>query len=174
MQSNVLTYFENGAARYHPDKVAISDGQVQTTFSELQFRAKNLATRLIGFADVLNQPMAVYLPKSTSVIVANLAILYSGNFYMNLDTKIPQQRLRNILVNIGPRLVITSRTYLDHLLASDANLRLDQIVLIEDLAQGERSGGFDNLSGRFAQVLDTDPVCIINTSGSTGTPKEWF
>ena len=171
MQSNVLTYFENGAARYHPDKVAISDGQVQTTFSELQFRAKNLATRLIGFADVLNQPMAVYLPKSTSVIVANLAILYSGNFYMNLDTKIPQQRLRNILVNIGPRLVITSRTYLDHLLASDANLRLDQIVLIEDLAQGERSGGFDNLSGRFAQVLDTDPVCIINTSGSTGTPK---
>ena len=90
---------------------------------------------------------------------------------MNLDTKIPQQRLRNILVNIGPRLVITSRTYLDHLLASDANLRLDQIVLIEDLAQGERSGGFDNLSGRFAQVLDTDPVCIINTSGSTGTPK---
>lgn len=169
MQSNVLAYFEEGAARTFPDKVAILDGQIQLTFAELRFRARCLATLLLSRADVLNQPVAVYLPKSADTIIADLAILYSGNIYSNLDVKSPPQRLRNILDHIGPRLVVTDRARLTDIVA--AGISEDRIILVEALA--EQSGTVDDraLDGRLDRLIDTDPLCIINTSGSTGTPK---
>lgn len=169
MQSNVLAYFEQGAAQHFRDKVAVIDGDKQLCFSDLQTRAKKLALRLIANADVCNAPIAVYLPKSADTIVANLAILYSGNIYTNLDVKSPPQRLANIIANIGPRLLITSRSRLDETIA--AGMSQDSVVLIEDAMDG---GGIDDsvLNARWHdRVIDTDPVCIINTSGSTGTPK---
>ena len=169
MQSNMLAYFENGAARQHPDKVAIIDGATRITFAQLEADAKRLATRLIARADVINQPIAVYLPKCADVVIANLAILYSGNIYSNLDVKSPPQRLKNILANIGPRLLVTSRDRADEVLA--AGLAEHQIVFVEELAETSADHDFSGLLRRLEQVIDTDPLCIINTSGSTGTPK---
>lgn len=167
MQLNVLDYFERGAARAFADKVAIVDGNTQLTFGELQSRAKRLAMLLIARADVVNEPVAVYLPKSAAVVVSNLAILYSGNIYSNLDVKSPSQRLVNILTNIGPRLVVTARARMNDVLA--AGIPQENIVLIEEVDESEPPTA--DLDGRLARVIDTDPVCIINTSGSTGTPK---
>ena len=169
MQSNVLAYFEQGAAREHPDKVAVIDGAARMTFGELQSRAKRLALLLIARADVLNQPVAVYLPKSAAVVVADLAVLYSGNFYSNLDVASPPQRLKNILANIGPRLVVSSRAREGDLLA--AGVERDRIVLVEDIDADAAAADAAGLARRLEQVVDTDPLCIINTSGSTGTPK---
>jgi len=127
----MLTYFEQGAARAFPDKVSIVDGATRLTFAELESRAKRFAAILIARADMLNQPVAVYLPKSADTVVADLAILYSGNFYSNLDIKSPPQRLKNILDNIGPRLVVTARARADEVLA--AGIARDRIVFTEEL-----------------------------------------
>ncbi|TFI59893.1 amino acid adenylation domain-containing protein [Sphingomonas parva] len=169
MQSNMLAYFENGAARHHPDKIAIVDGLTRITFSELERRAKHFASVLVSRADVLNQPIAVYLPKSADVVVADLAVVYSGNLYSNLDVKSPPQRLKNILLNIGPRLVITSRDRAADVLA--AGIAQDQIVLVEESHEQPGATDFQWLTERRDRIIDTDPLCIINTSGSTGTPK---
>jgi amino acid adenylation domain-containing protein len=169
MQSNVLAYFENGAARLFPEKVAIVDGATQLTFAELETQAKRFASLLIAQADILNQPIAVYLPKCASVVVANLAIIYSGNIYSNLDVKSPPQRLKNILANIAPRLVVTSRDRVGDV--SAAGVTSDQIVLIEELADASVDVDSAALLRRLELVIDADPLCIINTSGSTGTPK---
>ena len=89
MQQNMLWYFEAGAARHHPDKTAIMDGATATTFAQLRARALTLAGRLLGASDVLHQPIAVYLPKSADAVVADLAVLYTGNIFTNLDVKSP-------------------------------------------------------------------------------------
>ena len=169
MQSNVLAYFERGAARAFPDKVAIVDGLERLTFAQLEVQAKSFASMLIARADVLCQPIAVYLPKSARLVVADLGILYSGNIYSNLDVKSPPQRLKNILSNIAPRLVVTSRDHQDEVLA--AGIAPEQVVLVDDVSG--QAGEVDSaaLLRRLDRVIDTDPVCIINTSGSTGTPK---
>lgn len=169
MQSHMLAYFENGAARRFPDKLAIVDGATRLTFAQLESQAKRFALLLVARADVLRQPMAVYMPKCADTVVADLAILYSGNFYSNLDVKSPPQRLKNIVANIGPRLVVTSRARADEVLA--AGIPRDQIVLIEDLDDAAVTADSAALHRRLENVIDTDPVCIINTSGSTGTPK---
>lgn len=169
MQRNVLAYFEHGAARLNPDKIAVVDGTKRVTFSELQSSAKRFATLLNARADVTGHPVAVYLPKSAEVVVADLAILYSGNIYTNLDVKSPPQRLANILAHIGPRLVVTSRSRAEEILA--AGISHDNILFIEDLDELRRDIDLAPIEGRLDRVIDTDPLCIINTSGSTGTPK---
>lgn len=171
MQSNVLAYFEQGAARTFPDKVAIVDGDARVTFAELRARARRLAAILVARADVINQPVAVYLPKGADTVVADLGILYSGNIYSNLDTRSPAQRLRNILDHIGPRLVITARAQADAIRA--AGIDDDRILLIDEAEAGapDAIGDDIDLDRRLDRVIDTDPLCIINTSGSTGTPK---
>lgn len=167
MQHNVLDYFDNGAARKFPDKVAVIDSSEQITFSELRERSRLLAVSLLQRADVQGNPIAVFLPKSARVVVANLAILYSGNIYTNIDTKLPAQRLRNIFINIAPRLVLTSSDLVEQVQA--AGIAENQIVLVDQ----DRDCGLDVtlLDGRLDRIIDTDPLCIINTSGSTGTPK---
>ena len=173
MQTNILDYLEHGALRCCPGKVAIVDGDQQLTFAELAIRAKRCAVRLVELADVLNLPVAVFLPKSAEVIIADLGIAYSGNVYMNLDIKLPAQRLRNILDNIGSLLFITSRRLMPQ--AEAAGVDPEKILFIEDLAAspGDGSPDFDEvaLASRRARMIDTDPLCLINTSGSTGTPK---
>lgn len=169
MQLNVLAYFEQGALRACPDKVAVVDGTKTLTFAELDSGAKRFAALLVARADVIGRPIAVYLPKSAEVVVVDLGILYSGNIYTNLDVKSPPQRLANILAHIGPRVVVTSRSRADEVAA--AGIGPGDIVFVEDLDEGAATIDLASIDRRLERVIDADPVCIINTSGSTGTPK---
>ncbi|HEX8414175.1 MAG TPA: amino acid adenylation domain-containing protein [Sphingomicrobium sp.] len=174
MQLNVLAYFEHGAARKCPDKVAVVDGPREITFANLRSGARRFAALLVARADVTGRPVAVYLPKSAEVVIADLAILYSGNIYTNLDVKSPPKRLANILAHIGPQLVVTSRLRADEIVA--AGIAQNDILFIEELGEADQPAtdtdlDLTEIEGRLDRVIDTDPVCIINTSGSTGTPK---
>lgn len=169
MQTNVLEYLEQGAARQHPDKIAIVDAPRSYTFAELERSAKRCATLLIRRADVTCRPIAVFLHKSADVVFANLGIVYSGNIYANLDVKSPPHRVKGIIGNIAPVLVITSRALAPQLAA--IGVPGDTLFLIEDIQdEGVQPDGAA-LCRRLESVIDTDPLCIIHTSGSTGLPK---
>lgn len=169
MQSNVLSYFEDGALRRFPDKVAVVDGDRQLTFADLYRHARRLAAAIGERTAATQRSIAVYLPKSADVIVANIAILSTGNIYTNLDLKSPPQRLVNILTHLGIELVITLRAYAEEI--RTAGVPDAAIVVLEDIGPGEAQEGARAFGLRPDNGVDTDPVCIINTSGSTGTPK---
>ena len=169
MQINILEYLENGGLKYFKSKVAVIDQDRAYTFAEIECHAKRCAALLIRRSDVINQPIAVFLPKCADTIFANLGIVYSGNIYMNLDVKSPAQRIKNILEKIEPVLIITSRDLAKKLEAME--ITNEKIFLIEDIY--DDSLEFDSVAiwQRLDHIIDTDPLCIINTSGSTGTPK---
>jgi D-alanine--poly(phosphoribitol) ligase subunit 1 len=175
MKTNLLDYLEQGALRHHPDKVAIVDGDARCTFAELAARARGLAARLVALDASCSEPIAVYLPKSMAVVVADLGIVYSGNAYMNLDVRLPAKRLGNILAHVGPALVVTSAALSGAVLA--AGVLADRIVLLDPVGHPVAAEAADEridaalLRDRLETRIDTDPVCLINTSGSTGTPK---
>lgn len=168
MRTNVLSYFLEGALQSCPDKVAVIDGEKAVSFEQLQARAWQIAAAITDSVAEVNQPIAVYLPKSSDTIAADLGIMATGNIYTNLDIKSPPQRLANILAHIQPRLVLTTSTLRADV--SKAGFADDAIVTLDDL-DNCRSADDRVISARLARVVDTDPVCIINTSGSTGTPK---
>lgn len=169
MQINILEYFENGSAKYHRERCAIIDQDRSYSFAQVEKYAKRCASSIIKKADKVKHPIAVYLPKSAEVILADLGIVYSGNIYTNLDVKSPTQRIQNILNNIKPALVITSKTLSSSVEAM--GVEANRILLIEAIFSDSVEYDNKELRTRLDTIIDTDPLCIINTSGSTGTPK---
>jgi len=168
MRINILEYLELKTLANYPDRIAVIDGGRSTKFSELVNLSKIAAQLIINHTNCINKPIAVYLPKSTETIIANLATIYSGNFYTNLDVKTPVNRIKGILDTVEPVLVITNSRYKDSILSSGIDMN---ILLLIDSIENENVPDNAYLLKRLDRLIDTDPLCIINTSGSTGTPK---
>jgi D-alanine--poly(phosphoribitol) ligase subunit 1 len=169
MQINVLDYFEKGALIRCRDKVAVRHQDREFTFSDLERYAKNCAALILRKTQSRNLPIPVFLPKSAENIIADLGILYSANAYANLDIKSPPQRLKGMLQNLAPEVIVTSAAHIPALRALD--IPEDKLVLIEQGMVPEPL--YDNaaLTCRRETLIDTDPYCFIHTSGSTGIPK---
>ena len=99
MKINLIEYFENTIKKY-ADKVAVWDKERYATFAELENYSKSLAWKIFQDNEIFKKPIAVYLNKSIESVYADMAIIYSGNFYMNLDVKTPAERIKNILEQI--------------------------------------------------------------------------
>ncbi len=167
MRINLIEYFLETVKRI-PAKTAVIEGDKKITFEQLHRSAVSLANALVKQADTTNTPIAVYLPKSIDTVVADMAITYSGNIYMNLDVKAPTERISNILALVEPVLFITNKQYFEQVKAIiPATIK---VCLVDDEYTFDEKQE-EILLKRISHLIDTDPYCIINTSGSTGTPK---
>ena len=169
MQINVIDYFERGALLKCRNKVAVREQNAEYTFGDIERFAKNCAALILKRIPSGRQPVPVFLPKSAGNIVADLAVLYSGNCYANLDIKSPPQRLKGMLQNLDAKVIITSAAHAAALRGLE--IPEDKLLFVEQAMVPEAN--YDNaaLRKRFDSLVDTDPYCIIHTSGSTGIPK---
>jgi acyl-CoA synthetase (AMP-forming)/AMP-acid ligase II len=166
MKKNILEFFYNTVEK-NQSKIAAIEFDKTITFCDLDKRAQILANTILVKKSISNMPIAVYLPKSIDSVVADIAITYSCNIYMNIDVKSPHERIKNIFDLIKPEIVITNSANLKFLNGSIEN---NKILLIDEVNFNQESDRSLLLS-RIELQIDTDPLCIINTSGSTGTPK---
>lgn len=169
MQTNVLEYFEKGALLQCPEKVAVKEQGIDYSFAEIGRFAKNCAALILERTPIIGQPIPVYLPKSAQNIVADIAILYSGNAYANLDVKSPAQRIKGMIENLAPGLIITSSAHVSTLLGM--GIAEEKLLPIEQAMSSEHLYDEATLKKHRITVIDTDPYCFIHTSGSTGIPK---
>lgn len=166
-----LTQFFDDTAAAYPDRAAVIDGDLTLSFRELRARTLKLASLVAeGLNEQKQRIVAVFLPKGADSITADIAANYSGNAYMNLDIKNPEQRLRKICDTILPSLIITRKDVGDKIRAVAEEI---PVVYIEDAdaVPDINKERLEELLARRDSCLDTDLLCIINTSGSTGTPK---
>lgn len=166
MNINLLDCFEKTVAG-NPEKKAVVHKDSYISFGALGKKARMtgcLCAERVG--SIRNRPIAVLLPKEINIIIADLGILYSCNAFMNLDIKTPRERLKNILELIQPAAVITNGKYKELLGGTDI-----PVILIDEINWEKGREDREFLTERRAALIDTDPLCIINTSGSTGTPK---
>jgi len=165
---NILNYIDHTQKQYE-NRTAVIDGEREIVFRDLYNNSKVLGCFLNKKLNgIIRKPIAVYMDKSIEVVVSNLGIIYSGNAYMNLDTKTPIQRTNNILDLIDPALVITNSKYIDRF---NGIWDKSKIINIDSIDFKQESFSQDQLNNILDTVIDTDPLCIINTSGSTGVPK---
>ncbi|WP_309241020.1 non-ribosomal peptide synthetase [Nocardia sp. BSTN01] len=145
-----------------PDAIAVSDGTTQLTYAELDRRATRLAARLAAHGARPETLVAVALPRSVDLIVGLLAVVRAGAGYLPLDTANPPRRLRFIIDDAHPVVILTSAD-----IAAQVPRCATPIVSIDD-AETE----FDAGSARAPVAARPDNLAyVIYTSGSTGTPK---
>ncbi|MDR3218571.1 MAG: amino acid adenylation domain-containing protein [Dysgonamonadaceae bacterium] len=164
MQLNVTQYLDRTAALY-PDKIAVDDTKKVLTFGQLKRQAQNIATCLIALG-VKNKPLAVFMQKGCDMTASFAAIGYSGNFYVPIDTKSPESRLKSIFDSLGSEIILTNKENLDKL----KSFYTGEIICIEEIPECAASSA-QLIAHALGAVIDTDPVYSIFTSGSTGNPK---
>lgn len=164
MMKSVLDYLERTATIYAA-KPAYIDEKRTITFGELKADAQKIASGILDAAGA-GTPVVVYMEKSVECIEGFLGVLYTGAFYVPIDTAMPYARVKLILDTLGAKLVLTTRA--DSL--PDGMKENCRIFYIEDLLR-ETAVCADELAKRQRQRIDTDPIYAIFTSGSTGVPK---
>ncbi|MEA2990995.1 MAG: hypothetical protein QOG83_3706, partial [Alphaproteobacteria bacterium] len=145
--------------RSAPERIAIELGERQLTYGQLGERVTALAARLRGRGIEPETIVALVLDRSIEMIVSVLAVWEAGAAYLPIDPSLPDDRVRLLLDDSRPRLLLTSRHH-----AGRAAAWEQPIVCCEedDEAAGEYlapSSGAENLA------------YVIYTSGSSGMPK---
>ena len=163
MQKNILTYLEATAARL-PEKLAFSTGKEGMTFSELQGASASIGSRLICDG-AEREPVIVFMDKHPRALAAFFGAIYAGCFYVCLDEKMPEARMRAILDNVSPRFLICDTKNAK----KAAALGVENTYLYDDICSYETDR--DGLARVRGEQCDTDPIYIVFTSGSTGVPK---
>ncbi|MFH8347731.1 amino acid adenylation domain-containing protein [Streptomyces sp. NPDC018045] len=150
------TLFEEQVRR-RPTAPALTCGDATLSYGELNARANRLARLLVARGAGPERLVALLLARSADLVVAVLAVLKSGAGYLPLDPAHPEERVRRVLADAAPVLVVTGEPIaVPH----------PQIVL----------DGSDPAARYPAEDLGLavhpDSVAyVIYTSGSTGAPK---
>jgi amino acid adenylation domain-containing protein len=98
-----------------------------------------------------------------------MGVLYSGNFYVPVDNKMPLQRMQSIREQLAPAAVVYA--YKDGKTAESLCEGFSDILLISEEEGFSYSKDEAKLHEIREKMTDTDPVYAIFTSGSTGKPK---
>jgi amino acid adenylation domain-containing protein len=152
--------FERQAART-PDAIAVSNDAGRLTYAQLDLWSNRLANRLRRMGAGPGTPVALYFQRSPEMIAAILGTLKAGSAYVPLDPNAPDERLRMILADTRPRVLVTQRSIRDRL-TDHPDV---EVICIDDADDADASRPPD--SG----VRSDDLAYILYTSGSTGRPK---
>ncbi len=146
-----------------PDRLAVVCGDQQLTYSELNARANRLAHTLRRSGVSAETPVALYLERSTQMLVGLIGILKAGGAYVPFDPGHPTTRLALQLKEIKAPVVITQATLDGRMPEFNGKT----ICLDRDWAQLDREGAGNPGASGSSQNL----CYVIYTSGSTGSPK---
>ena len=160
--------------RATPDAIAIADGERTLTYAELDGRSARLAARLRARGVGREVPVGICAERSAEMLVGLLAILRAGGIYVPLDPAYPEARLRFIMEDAEPPVLLTHRRlgrelpFVAELLGGGAGSP-HVLFLDDDVEEAAPSTGVTS--------VDTEPATpesigyLIYTSGSTGRPK---
>ncbi|MBO2449476.1 amino acid adenylation domain-containing protein [Actinomadura barringtoniae] len=154
-----------------PELTALVCGDVELSFGELAGRVNRLARWLIATGVGPGDPVAVLLPRSADAVVAMLAVLTAGAMYVPVDASYPPERVRYMLNDAGPHVVITTAE-----LAAPARRVPGARPLMLDspetaFALTALADGPVDAAERQGLLVPFDPAYMIYTSGSMGRPK---
>lgn len=147
-------------ARKTPDAPALADARWQFSYREMRQQVVALAQLLRQRGVKPGDSVAVALPRSVFLTLALHGIVEAGAAWLPLDTGYPDDRLRMMLEDARPSLLIATE---------DQLARFSDIPGLESLCYQQPLAAGDDAPLALSKPDHT--AYIIFTSGSTGRPK---
>jgi len=163
LDKTVTQLFEQQAATY-PDHIAVTDGQVTYTYTQLNQRANQLAQYLKAQGVTRNTLVGVFMERSAEAILALVAIIKAGGAYLPIDLNYPQDRIGFMLTDSQVTPLITQSTHQAKL----PDTHPATVICLDTLAPALAEYPVENLA---SNNTPEDVIYVIYTSGSTGKPK---
>ncbi len=161
LESTLHGLFEARVAQT-PHAVAVRGDDGPLSFRQLNEQANRLAHHLIGLGVRPEDRVAICLERGVPMLVGLLGILKAGGAYVPLDPGYPAERLRAMLGDSAPTVVLmqaATRRLLDD--------ETTPLIDLDDIALDSQSSADPQVAG----VTPGHLAYVIYTSGSTGTPK---
>ncbi|MDQ8728328.1 non-ribosomal peptide synthetase, partial [Bradyrhizobium sp. LHD-71] len=152
--------------RREPEATALVQDGLCVSYGELDARANQLAHHLIEQGAGPDQVVAICLERGVAMIVSVLAVLKAGGAYLPLDPVYPRERLRQVIDDAKPELLIC-----DDIGRASVGDTPCRVLDVE--ASGAAWTGLptSDPDARAAGLTSRHLAYVIYTSGSTGAPK---
>ncbi len=160
LPSTTLSALVADQARKTPDAPALADARWQFSYREMRQQVVALAQLLRQRGVKPGDSVAVALPRSVFLTLALHGIVEAGAAWLPLDTGYPDDRLRMMLEDARPSLLIATE---------DQLARFGDIPGLESLCYQQPLAAGDDAPLALSKPDHT--AYIIFTSGSTGRPK---
>ncbi|MFO0758967.1 MAG: amino acid adenylation domain-containing protein [Byssovorax sp.] len=144
-----------------PDLAAVRFEGRELTYAALLSRARSLAHLLRVRGVGKETIVGIFLPRGLDLPVALLAVLLAGGAYLPLDPSYPPERLRMMIEDAAPRVILAEPSLAPRLPRSDA-------FVLTALGGGADS---PEIEADLGDPSLDDLAYVIFTSGSTGRPK---
>jgi amino acid adenylation domain-containing protein len=182
IDKNLFELFATQAER-HADKVAVIGPDSTLTYRQLAERALRVSTSLRSAGLQAEQPVGVFMQRTSDVIAVLLGILHAGGCYVPLDPAEPVERARYLATRAHIEIVLGDEQMLGQLQqaittaarAAEPSDSGDEIQLI-DVAPIVNAADPPDTSATTVFAADCAEggsrlAYIMFTSGSTGIPK---
>ncbi|AMW13850.1 hypothetical protein A4E84_32730 [Streptomyces qaidamensis] len=143
--------------RRSPGATAVVFEGVSLSYAELDARACALAGLLAGRGVGVGDRVGVMVPRSVELVVALLAVHKAGAAYVPVDVGYPPERVRYVLEDAVPSVVLTVAEGVSRVPVGVP------VLCVDEPLPGD---------GEFvARAVPEGPAYVMYTSGSTGRPK---
>lgn len=153
----LIDRFEAHAAKT-PDHEAIVSAGRRLTYKQLDEESRLLAARISAEHPEAIGPVGILLDRNYDTVIAILAVLKAGRYFLPLDPQYPDRQIRHTLEDSGCQIVITRHNYVERISTVAHHLSVDDAPLCEP-------------PPKRVAVWANPVAYVIYTSGSTGTPK---
>ncbi len=150
--------FEDVVSR-NTDKLAVCYQNQKLTYSELNEKVNQLANILRKKGVRVNDFVAVIAQRSLEMVIGILAVVKSGAAYVPIDGEYPKERIRYMIEDCMPKLILLAGTDWEE------NLDIETVDLMTE--------NFSQKSVENPVIINkkSDLAYCIYTSGTSGRPK---
>ncbi|HEY6802400.1 MAG TPA: non-ribosomal peptide synthase/polyketide synthase [Pyrinomonadaceae bacterium] len=150
-------------AKATPAAIALSSGDEQLTYEELDQRTNQLAHYLTEQGIRPEQIVAVCMERSIEIVVALLGTLKAGAAYLPVEPSLPQTRIDFMLADASAATVLTQSKLMDRF----DEVSVPKLCLDRDWEVVAKQSTEDPA----VSINPENLAYVIYTSGSTGQPK---
>jgi len=171
MSINTISHILNRANRLFPSKISLIDGNRKYTYSELKLEVDKVAQYLISLSLPKGSRVGIYSNKSSSQVIAILAILSTNYILVPITRLLKPNQVRHIIEDCSISCIITDSSKISLLKDIEFSGKIisyqnnqDSFVSFEEV--------FKFYDGDYTSTLYGHSNAIITYSfGSQGDPK---
>src|SRR6185312_7623491 len=160
---NCLHHLFEAQVERVPKQTAVIFETQSLSYAQLNARANQLAHRLLRLGVGPEVQVPLFMERSPEMVVGMLAVMKAGGAYVPFDSMQPIERLRLMLNDIDPLVIVTQQ----HLAALLPKCAAQILCLDEE----QESLNKESIENPRAFVTDSNLAYVLFTSGSTGKPK---
>ncbi|MFD0474225.1 AMP-binding protein [Nonomuraea thailandensis] len=162
--TTVVDLFEAQVART-PGATALTTGEAELTYDELDTRANQVARHLIGRGVGPESVVAVVFERGIDLVVSLLGVIKAGAAYLPIDPAYPASRIAYVIADSGAACVLTGEDMRPRLPEFEIDTGVP--VVMVDAPEVRSEPG----TRPAVALRPRHPMWVIYTSGSTGRPK---